>query len=844
MPDHPGGGAGTKDIETLSQRGNPMRNTIRTALFCATAISSIGLLPQVASAQTAGRPAPAQAQEATGSDVIVTARKRDESIVDVPLAISVVSADKLQKLDIKSTVDLANYVPGLQFSDYTPGYARNDRGATRPLIFRGLNVGTGGSVSAAGGMFLDGAAVVGNEIPGSLDIGAVEVLRGPQSVYFGRSTMTGAVSYRTKAIPDHWTMEAEFTAAERSRVDAEVSIAGPIIDDVLKLRLTGLTENSGGYIRNTYDGSMLGDRSRKSASATVEFTPASNLEFKAYANYFHDDDGPSATVFVPATLDNCKASGAAQKTFCGEIPGFSNSINYFRNSIPASAVPVIFGSTLIKGQGFDDKMGLQRNAFNSHFIGNWQINSYLKLQSITGYHTNTTLQAADGTAQPVTTGDSANFPYSQYVYSITNKSKDFSQELRLSSDEHKMFSWTLGTNYVNASNATNALLAFYNNPASGTPVFTPSYQNIGTEYAKTYGFFGGGYLKLLNEKLTLSAEGRYQIDKRRSVQQTASPTGSTILVNGVAKSFNYLDPLLDARATFDSFNPRFSVAYDLGGHRSVYASYSTGTRPGGFNTNLYSYLLRGNAALTADLNKYLPGTPLAYKEEKLKIGELGVKGNFAGGKGYFDLNGYYGTLNNQQIGFGALIPTLGFSVVAIDNIGQTRVYGLEWQGNYNFTHDLSLSTTFSWNHTDRNKFLFTSGLAQYGTTNLNGVQMANTPQFSGSAVGSYSHPVTDTWNGFATVAYVYRGKQFVDAGNLAFIKGRSQVDFRMGASSDGLTVELFMTNVLNDRNYVGGSVAPDYGSGTSLASNASYGNAFFGAVAEPRTVGVRVHVKI
>lgn len=819
-----------------------MSKTIQAALYCATAISSIGLLPQVAAAQTVD--AQAQSQEASGSDIVVTARKRDESIVDVPLAISVVSADKLQKLDIKSTVDLANYVPGLQFSDYTPGYARNDRGATRPLIFRGLNVGTGGSVSAAGGMFLDGAAVVGNEIPGSLDIGAVEVLRGPQSVYFGRSTMTGAVSYRTKTIPDHWTMEAEFTAAERKRLDAEVSIAGPIIKDLLKLRLTGVSENSGGYIRNTYDNSMLGDRSRKSASATVEITPANNLDFKGYVNYFHDDDGPSATVFVPATLDNCKATGASQKTFCGQIPGFSNSINYFRNAIPASAVPVIFGSTLIKGQGFDNKLGLQRNAFNGHFIANWQINDYLKLQSITGYHTNVTLQGADGTAQPVAMGDPINFPYSQYVYTITNKSKDFSQELRLSSDEHKMFSWTLGTNYVNASNATNALLAFYSNPANGNVVFSPSYQNIGTDYAKTYGFFGGGYLKLFNDRLTLSAEGRYQIDKRRSQQQTANPAGSTIIVNGAAQLFPYLAPLLDARATFNSFNPRLSIAYNLGGHRSIYASYSTGTRPGGFNTNLYTYILRGIPALTADLNKSLPGTPLAYKEEKLKIGELGIKGNFAGGKGYFDLNGYYGTLNNQQIGYGALIPYLGFSVVAIDNIGQTKVYGVEWQGNYNFTRDLSLSTTFAWNHTDRNKFLYTSGIAQYGTTNLNGVQMANTPQFSGSAVGSYSHEISKSLTGFATVAYVYRGKQFVDTGNLAYIKGRSQVDLRIGGSQGGLTAELFMTNVLNDRNYVGGSVSPDYGSGTSVPTNPNYGNGFFGAVAEPRTVGVRVHVKI
>lgn len=803
-----------------------MRKTIQAALYCATAISSIGLLPQVAAAQTAD--AQAQSQDSSGPDVIVTARKRDESIVDVPLAITVLSADRLQKLDIKSTVDLANYVPGLQFSDYTPGYARNDRGGTRPLIFRGLNVGTGGSVSAAGGMFLDGAAVVGNEIPGSLDIGAVEVLRGPQSVYFGRSTMTGAVSYRTKAIPDRWTMEAEFTAAQRKRLDAEVSIAGPIIKDLLKLRLTGLTENTDGYVRNDYDGSRLGDRSRKSGSATIEITPASNLEFKGYANYFHDVDGPSATAFVVASNDNCRAAGATQNTFCGVIPDRSHSTNYFNTQIPASAVPIIFGSVLAKGQGFQPELGLQRNAFNSHFIANWDVSSYLKLQSITGYHTNVTQQGADGITQPV----QASFPYSKYDYTITNKAKDFSQELRLSSSGDHMFNWTVGANYVNASTATNALLAFYNQ--AGT--LTPSYQNVGTEFAKTYGFFGGGYLKLLDNKLTLSAEGRYQIDKRESRQDVANPAGVTLLINGTSTLFPYGSTLLTARQTFNSFNPRVSIDYDLGGRRKVYASYSTGSRPGGFNTNLYTYYLRGNAALTAQLNTNLGGAPLAYKEEKLKIGELGIKGNFGHGKGYFDLNGYYGKLDNQQIGFGANIPILGFSVTAIDNIGQTTVYGVEWQGSYNFTHNLSLSTTFAWNHTDRNKFLYTAGLAQFGTTNLNGVQMANTPQYSGSAVATYNHDLIAGWNGFGTIAYVYRGKQFVDVANLAWIKGRSQADLRIGASKDSVTVELFMTNVFDDRNYVGGAVAPDYGTNTY--------NAFSGAVAPPRTVGARLHFKI
>jgi len=796
------------------------------ALLCASAMTSLQLLlphaalAQDSSATPSATPTKASAvqREADAGDITVTARRRSESLVDVPLAISVVTSAKLEQLDIRDTATLANYVPGLQFSDFTPGYSRNDRGGTRPLIFRGLNVGTGGSVTAAGGLFLDGAAVVGNEVPAGMDIGQVEILRGPQSVYFGRSTMTGAVSYRTKSIPDSWGGEVEASLAQRNDERIEASIAGPLVPGLLKIRVTGLAESSDGYVTNTYNNGAgkLGDRSRNSISTTVDFTPAEGLEFKGYANYFHDDDGPSATAFVPATLANCIVPGAVRPTFCGEIPGRSHSINYFNTTIPANFSNAIFASPLIKGAGFKDKVGLQRNVVNSHIVSSYEISDYLKVQAITGYHTNVTLQTADGITQPV----QSNFPYSQYFYTIVNKSRDFSQELRLNSDPNRMFSWTAGTNYVNAYNKTNAITAF-GDQVNGVPTtFRPIAQNITSDEAKTYGFFGGGYLKLFDNKLTLSAEGRYQIDKRSNVQTTIAGA-----------------ELADLQGTFRSFNPRVSVDYDLGGRRKIYASYATGTRPGGFNALLKTYLDRNIPALTADIQHELGATTFTYKEERLKIGELGFKGNFAGGKGYFDLNTYYGKLSNQQIGYGALIPYLGFTVTTISNIGETTLYGVEAQGNYNFTESLSLATTFAWNHTDRNKYTNTSGLLQFGTTNFDGVQMPNTPQFSGSAVLSYNHKLTQDWDFFTNGSYVYRGKQFTDTANLSYIHGRSQVDLRAGVSNDRYTIEGFVTNVLGNRSYTAGNVAPDFGGSPTYT-------AFFGAYAPPRQFGGRLRVKI
>ena len=100
-------------------------------------------------------PTSAAAAQTTGSTegITVTARRRTERLIDVPLAISVVTAAKLQQLNIRDTHTLSLYVPGLQFSDYTPGDGRNDRGIDRILSFRGL------AISQAASLFLDGAAV-------------------------------------------------------------------------------------------------------------------------------------------------------------------------------------------------------------------------------------------------------------------------------------------------------------------------------------------------------------------------------------------------------------------------------------------------------------------------------------------------------------------------------------------------------------------------------------------------------------------------------------------------------------------------------------------------------------
>lgn len=247
--------------------------------------------------------------------------------------------------------------------------------------------------------------------------------------------------------------------------------------------------------------------------------------------------------------------------------------------------------------------------------------------------------------------------------------------------------------------------------------------------------------------------------------------------------------------------------------------------------------------MVAEIAQVLGISSTSYKEERLKVWELGVKGQFGGGKGYFDINAYYGLLTNQQITFGAIIhprpvtdPAATQTVTAVNNVGRTKIWGVEWQGNYNFTPEFSLATTFAWNHTRRDDFRSLSTQLQFGTNSLDGVKMANAPWISGSAVATYEAAINDDWKGFTNLAYVYRGKQYVDLANLAYIKARHQLDWRVGVKNDSYMAEIFVNNVFNDRNYTAGSTGGDFGSTATYYS-------FFGAIAAPRQAGIRLGAK-
>jgi iron complex outermembrane recepter protein len=227
-------------------------------------------------------------------EVVVTAQKRQERLVDVPLSISAVSGDDLDKRGINNATALSFTVPSLTVTEL---------GGGRDLVaIRGIS-GVRGS-SALVGVYLDEAPVSGNRIGymSNLDVRAfdfdrVEVLKGPQGTLFGEGSAGGVIRYITKD-PDldrlGGSLEASYLSTDDGGGSQHVTgvVNLPVVNDVLGVRIAGLYENNGGWIDNVGTGqSNINDSELKDVRAKALFSPNERLSVRALIDVHRDEGG-------------------------------------------------------------------------------------------------------------------------------------------------------------------------------------------------------------------------------------------------------------------------------------------------------------------------------------------------------------------------------------------------------------------------------------------------------------------------------------------------------------------------------------------------------------------------
>ena len=228
-------------------------------------------------------------------EVVVTARKQSERLQDVPVTVNALTAQTVEKLEIKNIFDLSQVTPGVYFG--TTG----GRNGGNKLQIRNFSTGTAGPSKAS--VFLDGVYLPGDysSIP-LANLERIEVLKGPQSAYFGRATEVGGVNFITRDPGSEVTGAVDLYQASLKEHDYTGFVEAPLIKGLLGEQITFRQYDFHGPDNwRTTDGLHLGAQSTFAISSKTVFTPTDNIKLKFYYSHVEDADEAPPTLYADLT---------------------------------------------------------------------------------------------------------------------------------------------------------------------------------------------------------------------------------------------------------------------------------------------------------------------------------------------------------------------------------------------------------------------------------------------------------------------------------------------------------------------------------------------------------------
>lgn len=580
--------------------------SIRAALYRNGLAHPLALVPLLAT----GAAMPLAAQEAAidaaenpvFEEVVVTARKRSESMYDIPVSINVVSETAIQNMGAQDYTDLLGTIPSLTAYQNGPGRTR--------LSIRGVANGGGNDNDTQNqetvGIYLDEIPIsMGAMNPeiGLFDLQRVEVLRGPQGTLYGAGSMTGTIRQVTNK-PDlaefGGKLETSLSSInEGSNGQAYRALVNlPVVEDSLAVRASGYYVEDGGYIDNILTGEKdLNESTSKGGRLTARWQASDFLIADLSLLHHEYSDGGR-----PEDLDRTPE-------LTRDYPSFD---------------------------GYDDEMDIYNLTLD--FDLGWA-----QLVSSSSYFDRTVVnrRSLDMLLQ-------SQFPeVTPHELVDTTDSDVYVQEVRLASTYDSPLQWTVGA-YADKKDV------FYENtfpvPGADEAIGIDSgdfgaptdnlYYGFDDLTIKTYALFGEAYYNW--DKLTLTAGLRY-FNWKQDIAYYQSG-----LFNGGSNS----DPRPEG--TEDGVNPKVNLSYDLGDNSLVYIQAARGFRYGGIN----GAIPRSVCADELDDISRSGGDPRFFDPDKLWNYEIGTKGSTAGGTLQYNVTYFYidwedmQTQRSLECGFG------------------------------------------------------------------------------------------------------------------------------------------------------------------------------------------------
>lgn len=768
--------------------------------------------------------APAGDETLVLEEIVVTARRESERLLDVPLAITAISAAQIEAKGIRSLGDIAESTPGLTFS--------NVQGEFLPVpVIRGFApIDIRGENNAA--IFVDGVFVSGREGLNfsQLDTERIEVIKGPQAAMYGRNSFSGAINFVTAKPTNEFKGKATVTVGVDGKRMAQLSVSGPLIGDVLKGRAAVMHDEFDGSYNNHYisantGGSKIGGYKYETFVGSLLFTPSD--KFEGLLSLYVSNDNPYNSAISPVTANcedrrvrdiNLGLTGSAIRSsrlqnFCGEFQGVGKD-----------------GLTALTRASGEDR-DLVRTSLNL----TWNT-GFGTIASLTGYSNLNQDFFVDGSRN---TGEEVPFAYQTTTVVTTipgvgqlrpvkifrtgllqpgggSNTKEFSEELRFTSPKEKSLRYSVGVYYYDtkASGGTDGVVASKPLPAdffsfclactnfgagyvdfaagAGNASFLPwfsgnpfgdssrdkAYQNTVTA---TSGF---GYVEYdFAQSWTARLEARYTDEEKdnnniRSVQRFKDSWG-----------------LKNWRATLD---------YKPTPDSTIYGSVASAEKSGGFSTGTVQFLSAPNTNV---------GYGRPFDPEKNEAYELGAKAKMLNGRVQVEADVYYNKWKNiviPQILTALENPATGQlenirTPTAFNaNAGDATVKGAEFSVSAVLTADLQANLGFSYIDANYDRAVVSSfidfptfaapGMVQ---GDVSGNKILRQSKTQGNVGLDYKHAIANERAFFARAEYTFRGKQFADATNQAIIPSMKRLNASFGIEGEKWSLEVWGKNLTN-----------------------------------------------
>lgn len=860
-----------------------MKSMIKASALALTALTPVAVYAQEA-----------PAEDADGiQDIVVTARRTQETLQDTPVAVSVVTSDKIAEQGLVSIDDFARQATGISFSQAFGRFTDRPviRGASNVLANVQFGVETGAAY------FVDGIYFQGDlQSFDANEIERVEIVKGPQSALYGRNTYAGAINYITKDPSDDFSGSGRARYAEHGELDISGSISGPIIKDVLAFRAGGRFYSYGGEFRNNITGQTIGKEDSRSGYLTLVFSPSPDAKMRTRISYQKDRDGTRAFFLQGAADNNCfpgfrspafRAAGAAplglsstnrNQWFCGTLAPRPNGI--FLNTDPATYSLVRNGAavsvTAQDGTVFDGVANKQINISN---VFDWDIGgSGWTFSLLSGYRKNRNDSGSDSDHSEAFTV----FGPGEPLFAISDRDRqiDMSQEFKLSTPADKSVRATIGGYIFKQKFWTRDYQFADGTLRTGSILLGLGDNNSNRSTILNRAVFGMVEADI-NERLSITAEIRFANERKTIIERSSpSATATYIFAGGITDpalltQFGCTDAL-QARAptpgcrvvpaaTFKGTDPRITINYKTPGGLLLYANYATGRKPGGFNGTAG---IVAQALLGRDASLYDPETSKGF--------EIGAKFDAFDKKLRGAIALYRNTLSNVQLS--TAIPNLaagGALTSIVTTTANARTQGVEVDLQFAPTRGLNLTAGISYvdakfrNGCDADLFIYQSGglrpnfntaappAAGLALCDLTGKRLPlASPLTMNGSVAYETGLGSGSLKGFFNSTISYEGKKNVQTDNFAKVGSALLLGGRIGVKTERFSLSVFGRNLLNEdsvplatrwfdlRYGAAGAAAPAGAipaqtfNGSPAFAETGSSRGLFGALRKSRTFGV------